>query len=226
MSDPGAPFSGIIVRSFLRERRRYREFFDWIRDGQIDDPQLRYTGDEIIDYSAFEDVPKRGPALLYFRALPVDAEFSGDRYFGGNLAAGNLDPPVVDPRTEAERLEQFSTSFPREMAEMLWGRPDETWDKEAARGTRWLTARAIVESSSETLETLCWLSAPREDTVTDISNRAIEFLASKNMHLLGENLIELYDTHYLRPSSSMLMFEINRRSKLSADEYSDLYVRV
>jgi hypothetical protein len=388
--DGGAPFSGLVVRSFTVNRGRFREFFDWVRDGNTDDPNFRSTGDEVIDFSRFNDASKLGPEVIYQRRLNLPPE-DLVAYFAGNAAAENLQPPVLNaeraprmddqdfyavvdafgaypvgsesdpardglaaggrdailsfqltletklfaldtsealavagideatvwqgpvsqdafdrylgmrcrailahastvteedlssdskgaaiqlaqaaalvdlaPRafvelyggarpsihtaidlypaadrrpsnhgipysipvgeTDEEKLARIYGAFPG-MAERMWGGRDARWDTESAMGRKWLTARAVVLVGDESTEVLCWISAMPDVPTSAIKSQVVTHLQSRHGAVVIPDLIELYDTEYLRPNSPMLLFTIDRKSRLSAEDYLSKYVR-
>jgi hypothetical protein len=204
-------FSGKVVRSPLSTKSETVEYFQWFDSKSY---PLEIVGDSMIDLFEFRGVPKLGPGLLYDRPLPTMTPDKAEQYFRGNLAVRDdtiYRQETYDPDTqwltEAERVAGFHEIFPPGFLEKATGTVDAICDAEAAKGTKWMTVRAICEDSGEYHETLCWMSGQPSDPDSAYVDKAVAHLRTEDL-LAANGLIEIYDTHALRPQSGMIFFEI------------------
>lgn len=204
-------FSGKVVRSPLSTKSETVEYFQWFDSKAY---PLEIVGDSMIDLFEFRGVPKLGPGLLYDRPLPTMNHDEAEQYFRGNLAVRDdtiyrqetYDPDEHWP-TVAERVAAFDEMFPPGFLEKATGTVDPIWDAEAAKGTQWMTVRAMCEYGGEFHETVCWMSGRPSDPDSAYVDKAVAYLLSEDL-LADDGLIEIYDTHALRPQSGMIFFEI------------------
>jgi hypothetical protein len=237
MTDPnGAPdapnFSGTIIRSLAHRGSNYREFFQWFDADLIESTKHPILGDLVVDEYTFEDAPKLGPALIYERQLSAMRVAQFTAYFARNKAI------VLDTKRRAtveyipnftwpsdeDYVAGFRQIYSSEFLERAFGVPDPVWDWAAMRSFQWLTARAIASRDGENLEVLCWLAESPRVPDADIIRKVAAHLSRHGLEAVP-GLIELFESHALRPQSGAIVFEIARTSSLGQEEYIRRFVR-
>jgi hypothetical protein len=229
----GSTFSGTIIRSLRRSGSMYREFFQLFDADEIEDIQHPILGNLILDEFAFAGAPKLGPAIIYERAFEEARDSEFVRYFARNKAV------VLDAkhRAEVERIpdfvwpsdEEYVAGFHQiyspELLRQAFPTADPIWDAAAMRSFQWLTARAIVRKGDETLEVLCWSPESPRVPEAEIYRKILKHFFEEGLEVVG-NLIELFQSHSLRPQSGTYVFEIARTSSLDVKAYVDRFVQI
>ena len=128
--------------------------------------------------------------------------------------------------SDQERIADWYESWPAELRRDMWGPEDSVWDEAAALATRWFTVRAIRQKSGELYELLVWIGSRGDPNSTGAIEVVRRHLTEAGYEELPQDLIEIYDTEWLRPHDSIEIFRIERKSRLSADEYLARYVYV
>jgi hypothetical protein len=223
-------FQGTVLRSFTWRRARGREFFQWFDAGDKRAESGPLVGDEAVDSGAFDGARKLGPALIYCKEVEVKGDLLSE-YFAGNEAV------ELDKKSRASIAahtdfkwpsdEEYVRGFHEKYSAEFIARnfpPDPVWGGAAEHGVGWFTARAIAKSDTGNVEVLCWLSVEPGDHDDVLLQRVEDYLRGRGLEVIG-GLIELFDTHHLRPQSGMILFEIARKTRLDRSEYVERFVR-
>lgn len=228
MTEP--TFKGTVVRSFTWSRGRGREFFQWF---DVDDARAEtggLAGNEAVDSGTFDGARKLGTALIYCREFEADDDLLFE-YFAGNEAV------ELDRKSRASFAaltdfewpsdEEYVRGFHEKYSAEFIARnfpPDPVWGGAAEHGVEWFTARAIAKSDTEIVEVVCWLGAEPGTRDDVLLQRVEDYLRGRSLEVIN-GLIELFDTHHLRPQSGMILFEIVRKTRFSRSDYVERFVR-
>jgi hypothetical protein len=225
-------FGGWVVRSYTNRGRSHQEWFAWrARARDVDGADV---GEVLLESRPFADAAKLGPAVIYQRDLGVRRDSWLREYFAGNniLASDDRDRAQLanDSTIEWSTPEMYAASFDwtysLEMQRELFGAPDPVWDKTSSRGLQWYGVRTIATQGANAFELVSWIGVPPGTADRETTRRVSENLNAAGLEPIA-GLVEIYDTHYLRPQEGMVMFQIRRtRSKMSPEEYLDRYWRL
>jgi len=222
-------FQGTVVRSFAGDGKVFREFFQWFDRDDVRNVEGNFIGDEVVDSSDCEGAAKLGPALIYRRDLPFEGIEALKAYFDGN---DSVKVDTVRRATRAEILwpseEEMVQGFRQQYGNVMFEqdfRSDPVWGPAAERGTAWYTARAVVAGARGPAEILSWVSE-HPSVKDEVLIEAVKGeLVGHGLEVV-ENLIELFDTHFLGPQSGSIIFEIARQKRESREQYVQKFVKV